>query len=81
MKFFTVTHPILGTNIKQNGRRYPGALGRDVDTAIPVPEPTAAHNQESSHTIQFPIELNSLYYKGQELRNVRYRQRELGRSL
>jgi hypothetical protein len=46
-----------------------------------VPEPTAAHNQESSHTIQFPIELNSLYYKGQELRNVRYRQRELGRSL
>ena len=80
MKFFTVTHPILGTNIKQNGRRYPGALGHDVDAAIPVPKPTPAHNQESSHTIQFPIELNSLHYKGQELRNVRYRQREPGRS-
>jgi hypothetical protein len=45
-----------------------------------VPKPTPAHNQESSHTIQFPIELNSLHYKGQELRNVRYRQGELGRS-
>jgi hypothetical protein len=67
MKFFTVTHP---TNIKQNGRRYPGALGRDVDTAIPVPEPTHTHNQESSHTIQFLIELNSLHYKGQALRQL-----------
>jgi hypothetical protein len=57
MKFFTVTHPILGTNIKQNGRRYPGALGHDVDAAIPVPKPTPAITRSQAILYSFQSSL------------------------
>jgi hypothetical protein len=80
MEFFTVTYPILGTNIQQNSEDIPTHSVATSTPAIPVPELTPAHNQESSYTIQLPIELNSLHYKGQKLRNVQYRQRVPGRS-
>jgi hypothetical protein len=53
--------------LKDMGHTTRGKQANAHVDAIPVPKPTLAHNRESSHTTQLPIELNSLHYKGQKL--------------